>query len=79
MLKITSNFVFSLDLFELDTFGRNYDLQTANKAITGCTKVALRYFGPIPAKRRIEIINTLVFFSENLTLQNTPGAKVQRI
>ena len=51
----------------------------AEKAITGCTKVALRYFEPFPAKRRLEMIDTLVFFSENLILQNAPGAKVQRI
>ena len=75
ILKITSNFRISLDLFELATFRTNYGLQTAGKAITGCTKVPLRYFGPFLAKRRLEIIDTLVFFSENLTLQNVPGAK----
>ena len=45
MLEITSNFRNSLDLFDLATFGTNYGLQTADKAITSCTKVALQYFG----------------------------------
>ena len=77
-LEITSKFITSLDLCELATFGTNYGLQTADKALTGCTKVALRYFGPFPAKRRLEMIDPSVFFSENLTLQNAPNAKVQR-
>ena len=76
MWEITSNFRISLDLFELATFGTNYGLQTADKAIIGCTKVALRYFEPFPAKRRLQMIGTLVFFCENLTLQNAQGAKV---
>ena len=75
ILKITSSFRISLDLFELATFGRNYGLQTANKATTGCTKVALRYFGQLPAKRHLKMIDTLVFFSENLILQNAPTRK----
>ena len=79
MLEITSNFRISLDLFELASFAMNYGLQMANKTITGCTKVALPYFGPFPVKRRLEMTNTLVFFSENLTLQNPLGPKVQRI
>ena len=58
---MTSNFRISLDLFELANFSTNNDLQTADKAITS-TKVALRYFGPFPAKRRLEVIDTLVFF-----------------
>ena len=62
MLETTSNFRTSLDLFELANFGMNYGPHTADKAITGCTKVALPYFGPFPAKRRLKIINTLVFF-----------------
>ena len=56
-------------MLELPTFGTNYDHQTADKASTVCTKVALWYFCPFPAKRRLEMIDTLVFFSENLTLQ----------
>ena len=77
-LEITSNFIIYLDFFELAEFGTNYGLQTADKAITGCTKVALRYFGPFPAERRLEMIDTLVFFCENITLQNTPDAIVHR-
>ena len=79
MLEITSNLRFSLDLFELATFDTNNDLQTADEAITGCTKVVVRYFGSFPAKRSVEMIATLVFFSKNFTLQNAPGAKGQRI
>ena len=79
MWEIKSNFGISLDLFELATFDTNYGLQTADKAITGCTKVALRYFGLFLAKRRLKMIDTLLIFSENLTIQNVPGAKVQRI
>ena len=67
MLEIAYNFRISLDLFELVTFGTNYGLQMVDKAITGCTKVALRYFGPFPAKRGLEMSATLVFFSENLS------------
>ena len=63
MLEITSSFRISLDFFGLATFGANYGLQIANKAITGCTKVAVRYFGPFSAKLRLEMLNTLVFFS----------------
>ena len=74
MLEITS---IRLNLFELATFGTNYGLQMAGKAITGCTKVVLRYFVTFPAKHRLEMIDTLIFSSENLTLQNAPGAKVQ--
>ena len=79
MLEITSNFKITLDLFELATFGKNYGLQMADKTITGCTKLALRCFCPIPAKRRLEMIDTVVFFIENLSLQNVPSAKVQWI
>ena len=61
------------------TFGTNYGLQKGDKAITGCTKVLLRYFGPFPAKRHLVRISTLVFFNENFTLQNIPGLEVQRI
>ena len=60
------------DLFILRIFARNL-------SITGCTKVALRYFGPFPVKRRREMLSTLVFFSENLILQNASGAKDQQI
>ena len=67
-LEITSNFRISLDFSELAAFGTNYGLQTVDRAITGCTKVALRYFGLFPAKRCLVIIHTLVFFSENVTL-----------
>ena len=63
------------DLFELATFGTNYGSQTADKDITDCMKVALQYFSPFPAKRRFEMIDSLVFFSGNLVLQNAPGAK----
>ena len=62
-------------MFELATFGMNYGFQTADKAITGCMKVALRYFGPFPAKRRLDMIATLVLLSEKLTLQNALGEK----
>ena len=79
MLEIISNLRISLDWFKLATFSTNYCLQTADKAITNCTKVALRYFGPFPVKRRFEMVDILVFFNENLTLQNAPGAKVQWI
>ena len=79
MLAIPSNFRISLDLFELATFGTNYGLQTSDKAITGCTNVALRYIGPFPAESGLDMIDTLVFFSENFTLQNPSGPKVQRI
>ena len=79
ILETTSNFRISLDLFVLATFGTNYNLQTANKAITGCTKVAQWYFFPFLAKHRLEMIDILVFFCENLTLQNALGAKAQRI
>ena len=49
MLEIPSNFRISLDLFGLANFGTTYSLQTADKAIAGCTKVALRYFGSFMA------------------------------
>ena len=75
MLEVTSNFRISLDLI---TFGMNYGLKTADKVITGCTNVTLRYFGPLLLKCRLEIIDTLVFFSENRTLLNATCAKVQR-
>ena len=64
-----------LDLFELATFGTNYGLQTGGKAITCCTKVALRYFGPFPAKLHLEMIDALVIFNENLTPQNATAQK----
>ena len=35
ILEITLNFRMSLNLFEFATFGTNYGLQTAGKAITG--------------------------------------------
>ena len=73
MLEMTSNFRISLDSFELAICGTNYGLQTADKVITDCTKVALWYFDPFPAKRRLKMIDTLIFFSENLTLQKAPG------
>ena len=79
MLEITSNFKINLDLFEWATFFKNYGHQTAYKAITGCTKMALRYFGPMAAKRSLELINTLIFFSEKLIVQKVPDAKVQQI
>ena len=79
ILEITTNFKISIELFELATFGTNYGLQTADKAITGCMKVVLRYFGPFPAKSSLEMIDTLIFFSENFTFQNVSDAIVQRI
>ena len=82
MLEMASNLRISLDLFELAIgleFGTNYGLQLADKSITGWKKVALRYFGQFPAKRRLDMIDTLVFFIENLTLQNAPGKKVHLI
>ena len=52
----------------------------ADKAIIGSTKVALRYHRQwAKVKRYLEMIDTLVFFSENLTLQNASDAKVQQI
>ena len=78
-MEIKSNFRISLDLFELATFGTNYGLQTVNETVTRCPKVALRYFVPLAAKRFLEVIDTLVFFSANLAFQNTPGTIVQRI
>jgi hypothetical protein len=76
MSKVTSNFRVNSFFFELTTFGENYSLQTANEAITRCPQVALRYFGPFPAKGLLEMIDTLVFFSANLTLQNTQDRKL---
>ena len=66
MLEITSNFRISIDLFELVRI-------ISDKATAGYAGVALRYFGPF------EMMDTLVYFSENLTLQNAPGTKIQRI
>ena len=60
MSERTSNFRISLDLFELVTFGTNYGLQTANETVTRCPNVALRYFGPFPEKRLLEV--TLRYF-----------------
>ena len=62
MLEITSNFRICLDLFKLASFGTNYGLQTADEEITNCTKVDLRYFGPFPALRCLEMIDTFIFF-----------------
>ena len=77
---MTLNFRISLDLFGLVTFGTNYGLQTADKAIKGCTKMALRYFGALPSKHRLEtMIDNLVFFSKNFILQNAPGTKANRL
>ena len=61
MSEIILNFRISLDLFELATFDMNYGLQTANKTVTCCPKVALRYFVPLATKRILEVIDTLVF------------------
>ena len=66
-MKIKSNFRISLDLFELARFGTNYGLQTVNEIVTHCPKVALRYFLLLAVKRFLELIDTLVFFSANLT------------
>ena len=74
-----SNFRISLDLFELATFGTNYGLQMVNETVTRCPKVALRYFVPLAAKRFLEVIDTLVFFSAHLAFQNTQGTIVQQI
>ena len=63
MSEIASNIRISLDLFELVTFGANCGLQTASETVTRCPNVALRYFGPFPAKRVLEVIDTLVFFN----------------
>lgn len=67
MLEIASNFRINLDLFKNATFGGNYGLQTADEAVAGCPKVALRYFSLFKAKRFLEMVDTLVFFSANLT------------
>ena len=77
--EIELNFNIILDLFELVTFDTNYGLQTANETVTRCPKVALWYFGQFPAKRLLEVIDTLVFFSANLAFQNTPETIAQRI
>ena len=74
-LEKTSNFRISLDLFELATIGTNFDLQTAGKALTGCTKMAPRYFGPFLAKRRLQMIGTLVFFLVRTLLSKMPQAQ----
>ena len=62
-------------MFELATFGANYDFLVADKTFTGCTKVSLRYVGPFSAKRSLDMMDTLVFFSENFTLQKGPRRK----
>ena len=72
MSEMASNFRISLDLFELVTVGINYGPQAANETLTLCPNVALPYFGLFPAKRLLELIDTLVFFSANLAFQNTP-------
>ena len=65
ILEITSNFRINFDLFEFATFDTNYGLQAANQAITGCTKVALRYFRSFPA---ISIWSTLWYFLVTILL-----------
>ena len=59
----------------------NWPSMQRNKAFKRTTKPsqALRYFGPFTAKLRFKTINTLAFYSDNLTLQNDSGAKVQWI
>ena len=79
MSERKSNFRISLDLFELATFGTNYGLQKVNETVTSCPKVAPRYFVSLAAKRFLEVIDTLVFFSASLAFQNTPSTIVQRI
>ena len=66
MSETKSHFKISLDFFELATFGMNYGLQTVNETVTRCPKVALWYLVPLAAKRFLEIIDTLIFFSANL-------------
>ena len=73
MSELISHFRISSDLFDLANFGTNNGLQTANATVTRCPKVALRYFVPLAAKRFLELIDTLVFFSGNLACQNTTG------
>ena len=70
MSEIASKFRISLDLFELVTCGMNYGLETANETVARCPNVALRSFGPFPAKSLLEVI---------LAFQNTPDTIVQRI
>ena len=77
--EIASNFRICVDLLKLFTFGTSFGLQTANETVTCCPNVALRYFGQFLAKRLLEVIDTLVFFSANLDFQNTPDTIVQRI
>ena len=77
--EIKAHFKISFDFFELAIFDKNYGLQTANETVTRCPKVVLRYFVPFAAKRLLEVIDTLVYFSANLALQNIPGTIVQRI
>ena len=79
MSEVIPHFSTNLDLFGLATFDMNYVLQTSNKTITRCPKVALRYFLPLAAKRFLEVIDTLVFFCANLAFQNTLGTIVLRI
>ena len=49
----------------------------ANETVTRCPNVALRHFGPFPAKRFLEVIDTMVFFSANLAFQNTTDTDTQ--
>ena len=79
MSQIKSIFRVNLDLFELANIGTNYGLQKVNETVMRCPKVALRYFVPLAAKRFLEVIDSLVFFSANLAFQNSPGTIVERI
>ena len=68
-LEIASNFKISLDLFELVTFGTNYDPQTVNETVTRYPNVALRYFGPLPAKRLLWYFLVPILLSKILQTQ----------
>ena len=75
-----SYFRISLDLFQLVTFGTNYGLQTVNEIRHTLPEIgSAGYFVPLAAKRFLELIDSLVFFSANLAFQNTLGTIVQRI
>ena len=79
MLETTLNFGICLDLFELahlwhELWPSNGRLSHHRLHETGSAAV-----WPIPTKRRLQMINTLIFFSENIAQQNAQDAKVQRI
>ena len=69
-MAVTLNFRISLDLFQLATIGTNHGHQTAKKA----SQAARKWLCGVLA-RRLEMIYTLLFFSENLTAQKSNGLR----